>query len=176
MSEPRWLTSEQMRAWRGYLGLVRVLDDRLSRDLQERSGLSMADYEILVRLSEAPERRLRMTELAQAAMVSKSRLSHQLTRMELRALVRREGCPSDGRGTFAVLTEQGYAALAAAAPGHVASVHEHLLDRLTPEQVSTLGDLSEAVLVHLPPPSVPRCPPGRAGREAVAENVPAERA
>ena len=141
-----------MRAWRGYLGLVRVLDDRLNRDLQEQSGLSMADYEILVRLSEAPERRLRMTELAQGAMVSKSRLSHQLTRMELRGLVRREDCLSDGRGTFAVLTDHGFAVLAAAAPGHVASVHEHLLDRLTPEQVRTLGDLAEAVLRHLPLP------------------------
>lgn len=166
MSEPRWLTAEQMRAWRGYLGLVRRLDDRLGRDLQEQSGLSLADYEILVRLSEAPQRRLRMTELAQAAMVSKSRLSHQLTRMELRRLVCREECPSDGRGTLAVLTDHGYDVLVAAVPGHVASVHEHLLDRLTDEQVRALGDLSVAVLRHLPAPDV-RSPRGSARCDAV---------
>lgn len=149
MSGTRWLTSEEMRAWRGYLGLVRLLGDRLERDLQVESGLSMADYEILVRLSEAPDRRLRMTELAQGAMISKSRLSHQMTRMEARSLTRREGCPNDGRGMNAVLTDHGFAVLAAAAPGHVASVRGHLIDLATPEQVAALGDLSHTVLEHL---------------------------
>ena len=146
MPEPRWLTAEEMRAWRGYLGLVRLLEDRLGRDLQEQSGLSMADYEVLVRLSDTPTRRIRMSELAQLAMVSKSRLSHQVSRMEARGLVRREGCPEDGRGSVAVLTEQGYAALVAAAPGHVDSVRRHLLDQLTADQVCSLGRLAEAVL------------------------------
>lgn len=149
MDEPRWLSAEEMRAWRGYLGLVRLLDDRLNRDLQEESGLALADYEILVRLSEAPGRRLRMTELAQGAMISKSRLSHQMTRLEDRDLARREDCPTDRRGAFAVLTQAGYAALVAAAPGHVRSVRRHLFDRLTPVQVRALGELSGSVLTHL---------------------------
>ncbi len=155
VSEAQWLTTEEMRAWRGYLGLVRLLDDRLNRDLQEQSGLTLADYEILVRLSEAPDRRLRMTELAQGAMISKSRLSHQLNRMESRRLTRRESCDSDGRGAFAVLTDDGYDVLVATAPGHVASVRTHLLDQLTRAQVTALGDLSEAVLARLNGPVRP---------------------
>jgi DNA-binding MarR family transcriptional regulator len=149
MDEPRWLSAEEMRAWRGYLGLVRLLDDRLNRDLQEQSGLSLADYEILVRLSEAPQRRLRMTELAQGAMISKSRLSHQLTRLQDRGLVGREECPTDRRGAFAVLSDAGVEALTAAARGHVASVRQHLLDQLTPHQVEVLGELSDAVVAGL---------------------------
>lgn len=135
-----------MRAWRGYLRLNRLLDHRLNRDLQEQSGLTLADYEVLVRLAEAPRRRLRMTELARVTMVSKSRLSHQLRRMQGRGLVRREECPSDRRGAFAVLTEAGSIALEAAAPGHVESVREHLMDRLTAEQVAALSELSDAVI------------------------------
>jgi len=149
MDEPRWLSAQEMRAWRGYLGLVRLLDDRLNRDLQEESGLTLADYEILVRLSEAPQRRLRMTELAQGAMISKSRLSHQMTRLEDRGLARREVCPTDRRGAFAVLSDAGFDVLAAAAPGHVASVRHHLFDRLTSEQVEALGKLSDAVIAGL---------------------------
>ncbi len=149
MDEPRWLSAQEMRAWRGYLGLVRLLDDRLNRDLQGESGLTLADYEILVRLSEAPQRRLRMTELAQGAMISKSRLSHQMTRLEERGLARREGCPTDRRGAFAVLSDAGFDVLAAAAPGHVASVRRHLFDRLTSEQVEALGKLSDAVIAGL---------------------------
>ena len=149
MDEPRWLSAQEMRAWRGYLGLVRLLDDRLNRDLQGESGLTLADYEILVRLSEAPRRRLRMTELAQGAMISKSRLSHQMTRLEERGLARREVCPTDRRGAFAVLSDAGFDVLAAAAPGHVASVRRHLFDRLTSEQVEALGKLSDAVIAGL---------------------------
>ncbi len=147
-----------MRAWRGYLGLVRLLDDRLNRDLQGQSGFSLADYEILVRLSEAPGRRLRMTELAQGAMISKSRLSHQMNRLAQRGLTCREDCPSDRRGAFAVLTDDGFSALAAAAPGHVASVREHLIDRLTGAQVRVLGELSDEVLRHLVASGSPACP------------------
>lgn len=149
MDEPRWLDVEEMRAWRGYLGLVRLLDYRLNRDLQEESGLTAADYEILVRLSEAPQRQQRMTELAEGAMISKSRLSHQMTRLENRGLACRMGCQTDRRGAFAVLSDKGFDALAAAAPGHVASVRRHLFDQLTPEQVKVLGDLSDAVIAGL---------------------------
>ncbi len=149
MDEPRWLDAEEMRAWRGYLGLIRLLDYRLNRDLQEQSGLTAADYEILVRLSEAPQRRLRMTELAESAMISKSRLSHQMTRLENRGLACRVGCDTDRRGAFAVLSEQGYGVLVAAAPGHVASVRRHLFDVLTAEQVTVLADLSDAVIAGL---------------------------
>lgn len=149
MDEPRWLDAEEMRAWRGYLGLVRLLDYRLNRDLQEASGLTAADYEILVRLSEAPERRLRMSELAETAMISKSRLSHQMTRLENRGLASRVECETDRRGAFAVLSEKGFETLVAAAPGHVASVRRHLFDELTPQQVTVLGDLSDAVIAGL---------------------------
>ncbi|CAN5308725.1 MarR family transcriptional regulator [soil metagenome] len=149
MGETRWLDAEEMRAWRGYLGLVRLLDHRLNRDLQEQSGLTLSDYEILVRLAEEPARRMRMSELAERAMISKSRLSHQITRLADRGLTRRERCPSDRRGSFAVLTDAGYAALEAAAPGHAGSVRAHLIDVLNPEQVCALAELSEAVVTRL---------------------------
>ena len=104
-----------------------------------------AYYEVLVRLSEAPERRLRMSELADATGSSRSRLSHAVARLEEAGWVRREECPTDRRGQLAVLTDEGFAVLAAAAPGHVEGVRRHLFDRLTPAQVEPLGRISEAV-------------------------------
>ncbi|HEV2087625.1 MAG TPA: MarR family transcriptional regulator [Cryptosporangiaceae bacterium] len=141
MSEPRWLDPTEMRAWRGVIAMNRLLFEQLGRDLAAESGLSMADYEVLVQLSEAPERRLRMTELAHYSLSSKSRLSHQIARMEEVGWVRREACPSDRRGAFAVLTDAGFATLAAAAPGHLASVRRHLFDRLTADDVGRLADI-----------------------------------
>src|SRR5687768_5846996 len=124
--EPRWLTPTEMRAWRGLLTTDRLLFEQLGRDLGRDAGLSMADYEVLVQLSEADDRRLRMSDLASMSLLSKSRLSHQVGRLEEAGWVRRESCPSDRRGAFAVLTEEGFSVLAAAAPGHVDSVRKHL--------------------------------------------------
>src|SRR6202522_881820 len=114
-SPPRWLTDEEQRAWRSYIRLAQLLMRQLDRDLHA-FGLSMHDYEILVELSEAPDSRLRMTELADRTAQSRSRLSHQINRMETRGLVSREGCEGDKRGTFAVLTDRGAAMIGNVAP------------------------------------------------------------
>lgn len=110
-----------------------------------------AYYVILVHLSEAPDRRLRMSELAEAAGSSRSRLSHAVGRLEQSGWVRREDCPTDRRGQLAVLTDQGFAALAAAAPGHVEGVRRHLFDPLSPAQIDQLRRISEALVDHLDP-------------------------
>lgn len=141
----RWLDVEQQQAWRSFLDAVQVLQRGLEAQLQEEAGMPHAYYELLVRLSEAPERRLRMSALADAAVSSRSRLSHAVGQLEQRGWVRREACPDDRRGQLAVLTDEGFAALAAAAPGHVAAVRRLLVDRLTPEQLRQLRSISEAV-------------------------------
>jgi DNA-binding MarR family transcriptional regulator len=146
MSSPRWLDPAEARAWRGYLAATRLLNAQLDRQLQRDSGIPHTYYEILVRLSEAPARTLRMSELADAAESSRSRLSHAVARLEEAGWVRRQACPTDRRGAFAVLTDTGFEALAAAAPGHVEAVRRHLFDRLTPEQVRQLDEISQAVL------------------------------
>src|ERR1700761_4074294 len=115
-----WLTEQEQRAWRSYIRLAQLLMRQLDRDLHP-FNLSMHDYEILVELSEAPGHRMRMTELADRTAQSRSRLSHQVNRMEARGLVIREGCEGDKRGTFAVLTDHGLAVIGEAAPSHVAS-------------------------------------------------------
>lgn len=123
-----------------------VLRAELERELSQATGLSLADYEVLVNLSEADGQRLRMSELADALQWSRSRLSHQVARMQDRGLLSREECPTDARGAFAALTAGGLAAIQEAAPGHLAGVRRHLFDRLSPEQVRSLIELSEAVL------------------------------
>jgi DNA-binding MarR family transcriptional regulator len=146
MSETRWLSVEEQRTWRSFLAATRLLSAQLDRQLQRDAGMPLAYYEILVRLSEAPERSLRMSELAEAADSSRSRLSHAVARLEEAGWVVRESCATDGRGAYARLTDDGFAALAAAAPAHVEEVRTRLLDRLTPEQVEALGSISCAVL------------------------------
>ena len=131
---PRWLTDDEQQAWRATVGIAQLLIRQLDRDLNVH-GLSGHDYEILVELSEAPEHRLRMTELADATSQSRSRLSHQVTRMENRGLVRRDDCEGDKRGTFAVLTADGMAAIERVAPDHVENVRRHFIDRLEPRQL-----------------------------------------
>lgn len=135
----RWLSEEEQGHWRAWLAASLLLNDRLSRDLQEQHDLTMADYEILVHLSEAPERRLRMSELAEATLSSRSRLSHQVDRMGRAGLVEREACTDDRRGSFAVLTDRGWDILVSAAPDHVESVRQHLIDVLTPAEFAALG-------------------------------------
>lgn len=136
---PRWLSDEEQRAWRTHLDVNRLLMYQLERDLQP-FGLTMNDYEILVNLSETDEHRMRMSDLAAATLQSKSRLSHQITRMENAGLVRREHCESDRRGLFAVLTEQGWSTMTSVAPHHVASVRRHFIDRMTPEDLAHMDE------------------------------------
>ena len=149
MSDTRWLTPEEQRTWRAYLASSRLLLDQLDRELQRQSGMPHAYYELLVRLSEAPDRRLRMSDLARSAGSSRSRLSHAVARLEEAGWVGRESDPLDKRGAWAVLTEAGFAALAAAAPGHVEGVRRHLFDQLDPAQVDQLRTISAALLDHL---------------------------
>ncbi|MFZ0324999.1 MAG: MarR family transcriptional regulator [Actinomycetes bacterium] len=149
MAEPRWLSADEQKSWRAFLTVSLLLHDQLGRDLQRSQGLTMADYEILVRLSEAPDRRLRMTDLASVTLSSKSRLSHQITRLEEAGLVERVACAGDRRGFFATLTDEGWTRLVGAAPRHVASVREHLVDLLSPEEFADLGAILQKVADHL---------------------------
>ncbi|WP_327130988.1 MarR family transcriptional regulator [Streptomyces sp. NBC_01343] len=140
MAETRWLDEHEMRAWSGFLAASALVNRRLDQQLKDDSGLSHPQYEVLVRLSAAPEGELRMTELANGLINSKSGLTYQVTQLEKAGLVRRRSCPSDVRGVFAVLTEAGRARLEEAAPGHVAMVREALIDVLTPAQLEALAD------------------------------------
>ncbi|MBM0239412.1 MarR family transcriptional regulator [Micromonospora sp. ATA32] len=145
----RWLDPDEQRTWRAFLTASRALMENLDRELQREAGMPHAYYEILVRLSEAPQRRLRMSDLAEATGSSRSRLSHAAARLEASGWIRREECPTDRRGQVAVLTDSGIAALAAAAPGHVADVRRHLFDALSPTQVDQLRRISETLVDHL---------------------------
>jgi DNA-binding MarR family transcriptional regulator len=145
----RWLDDDEQAAWRAFLAMTHGLFAQLELDLQRDSGLSHADYQVLVQLSEAPERRLRMSELALSTDSSRSRLTHAVARLEERGWVRRERCDTDRRGANAVLTEAGFAVLESAAPDHVESVRRHLFDQLEPSQVAQLGRISRAVAEHL---------------------------
>lgn len=146
--EPRWLTDDEQQAWRATVHLSQLLMRQLDRDLNAH-GLNSHDYEILVELSEAPDSRLRMTELADATSQSRSRLSHQVSRMESRGLVRRDNCEGDKRGTFAVLTDEGVAAIRRVAPDHVEHVRRHFIDRLTPRQLEEVTDAFTPVVDYL---------------------------
>jgi DNA-binding MarR family transcriptional regulator len=145
MSEPRWLSDSEQWAWRAYTGATRLVSERLDRQLQRDSGMPATYYEILVALSESPDRELRMSELAEFTRSSRSRLSHAIARLEENGWVTRRSCPTDKRGAFAVLTEDGMAAVERAAPGHVNEVRSVLFDGLTEEQVRQLGLISEAI-------------------------------
>ncbi|GHJ36094.1 MarR family winged helix-turn-helix transcriptional regulator [Streptomyces sp. TS71-3] len=144
----RWLTDTEQCAWRTHLEVNRLLAYQLEKDLQP-FGLTMNDYEILVNLSESEDQRMRMSDLASATLQSKSRLSHQITRMEGAGLVRRENCESDRRGLFAVLTEQGVATMRKVAPHHVDSVRRHFIDLMSPEALAELRASLTPVADHL---------------------------
>ncbi|MEC3997279.1 MarR family transcriptional regulator [Actinacidiphila sp. DG2A-62] len=143
-----WLSDDEQRAWRIHLDVSRLLMYRLERDLQP-FGLTNNDYEILVNLSESEERRMRMSDLARSTLQSKSRLSHQITRMEAAGLVRRENCESDRRGLFAVLTEHGWDTMREVAPRHVASVREHFIDLISAEDLAAYREALLPVAEHL---------------------------
>ena len=142
--EPNWLTPTEMAAWRRYIVASRRLIEALDTDL-DRHDLSMADYEILAQLSDAPDRRMRMAELADIAMLSRSRLSHRMKVMEEAGWVRREACPDDKRGFFAVMTAKGWKAIVAAAPDHVASVRSRFVDKLSKADQIVLAEIFERV-------------------------------
>ncbi|WP_406400448.1 MarR family winged helix-turn-helix transcriptional regulator [Streptomyces uncialis] len=149
--QPRWLAADEQRVWQAYLSATTLLDDHLDRQLQRDAGMPHVYYGFLVQLSEAPRRRLRMTEMARAAKITRSRLSHAIARLERNGWVTREDCPSDRRGQFAVLTDQGYEVLRRTAPGHVEAVRQALFDRLTPAQQKSLGEIMEIVAEGLQP-------------------------
>lgn len=134
-----WLTPEQQAHWRAYLLGVARLNDVLGRQLEHDAGLSLSEYEILVRLSEADRWTLRMSDLAVSLRHSRSRLTHTVGRLESQGLVERLACPDDRRGVNCTMTDAGYALLVRSAPGHVRAVREHLVDRLTDDELRALG-------------------------------------
>ncbi|MGW7049319.1 MarR family winged helix-turn-helix transcriptional regulator [Streptomyces avermitilis] len=141
----RWLTPEEQRAWRAYLAASSLLEDAIDRQLQQEAGLPHLYYSILANLSEAPDRRLRMTDLAEKLKITRSRLTYAVTRLEKDGSVCREGCPSDRRGSIAALTDAGMAVLERTAPGHVATVAASVFDHLAPEQVEQLETICAAI-------------------------------
>ncbi|GAB3937586.1 MarR family transcriptional regulator [Kribbella albertanoniae] len=145
MAEPRWLNEKEARAWRAFIAAQRVVNSRIEQQLQRDAGIPHTYYEILVRLSDAPDGRLRMSELAIATLGSRSRLSHAVNRLEQYGWVRREGIESDRRGQVAILTDVGRQKLVDSAPGHVEEVRSAIFDALTPEQVEQLFDICTAL-------------------------------
>lgn len=151
MAKTRWLDEEERRTWLAFVYSTRLFFEQLERDLQRDADMPFAYYDILVILSESPDRSMRMSQLAETSLSSRSRLSHAVGRLEAAGWVRRDSCPSDRRGSLAVLTDEGYRVLQAAAPGHVASVRDHLFDQLSPAQLDALRDISETLARHLIP-------------------------
>lgn len=145
----KWLSDQQQQYWRAWLAASTLLEDQLNRELLESHGLTMADYEILVRLSDSPDRRIRMSELAAITLSSRSRLTHQINRMENAGLVTREACEDDRRGQLCVMTNHGWKTLVAAAPAHVTSVNKHFVEVLSPEEYAALGRAAEKIAAHL---------------------------
>ncbi|MFG2588895.1 MarR family winged helix-turn-helix transcriptional regulator [Streptomyces sp. NPDC048438] len=148
---PRWLTDEEQGVWRAYLHATTLMEDHLDRQLQRDAGMPHVYYGLLVNLSQAPRRRKRMTELAKDAKITRSRLSHAVARLEKNGWVRREDCPSDKRGQNAILTDEGHDMLARSAPGHVEAVRQAMFDRLSPQQVQSLGEIMQVIATGLQP-------------------------
>ncbi|WP_241384436.1 MarR family winged helix-turn-helix transcriptional regulator [Rhodococcus sp. CH91] len=140
MGEANWLNAEEQRLWRAYLEATRLLVQNLDRQLVRDSDISFTDFEILALLSDAPERRMRMRDLADASTTTRSGMTRAVSRMESAGWVRRVECESDRRGAWAELTEAGFAKLADAAPPHVEAVREHMFDTLSPEDVTRMAD------------------------------------
>ncbi|MBO3084664.1 MarR family winged helix-turn-helix transcriptional regulator [Cellulomonas fengjieae] len=154
MTDTRWLSPEQLAAWKKLIAVVELLPGALESQLQRDSDLSHFEYFTLAMLSEAPDRTLRMTALAARTNATLARLSHVVSRLETRGLVRREPCPQDRRATNAVLTPAGWDAVVAAAPGHVATVRQTVIDPLTPADVADLDRVMACILEALDPSHV----------------------
>lgn len=155
-TDVRWLDATEARTWRTYLEVTRRISELVHRQLMSDNRISSADYDILARLSEAPGRTLRMSELAERAVNSRSRLTHAVGRMEAEGLVRRTPCPDDGRGVLCTLTDEGFAVIDAAAPGHVAEVRRIMFDPLTDAEVHDLGAVLGRMLEALRADDAPR--------------------
>ena len=148
-SEVQWLTAQEQRVWRRWLTLNARLSAALHKELQDDAGLSMPDFEVLVHLTDSPEGRIRVTDLARLLQWERSRVSHHVTRMERRRLVQRVECAEDGRGAFIVITPQGRAAIEQAAPGHVKTVRRLVFDALSPEDLDAFATIIEKALTQL---------------------------
>lgn len=151
MGDTRWLDDGEQETWRAYLEGTRLLIQALDRQLETDSGVSFTDYELLVHLSEAPGRRMRMRDLADASFTSRSGVTRAVTRLEDAGWVRRVECDDDRRGMHAELTEAGAAKLAEAAPGHVTAVREHMFDHLSTEEQAAIRDGYARMRAHLRP-------------------------
>lgn len=145
----RWLDSEEQIAWRAFLAGWTALEQRLEADLKSSHGITLDDYEILVHLSDQADNRMRMSDLADSLLASRSRLTYRVDRLERAGLVERRPCAEDGRSIWAVLTAEGRRMLEAAAPVHVTGVREYLVDRFSPEEWSLLGERFAAVHAEL---------------------------
>ena len=141
-----WLNADEQRAWRTYLRMSSLLPAQLNRQLQQDSGLTLPEYEVLVQLSEAPLQRLRPFQICDALNWEQSRLSHQLSRMQRRGLLTREECEADGRGALVVLTAAGADAIGSAAPGHVAAVRQLIFDRMSDDQRATFEHVCASII------------------------------
>ena len=148
MGDPRWLTGRELKTWQGFLMAGTLLNRRIEQQLRDDAGLSHPQYEVLARLA-AADGALRMTELAGAALTSKSGLSYQVAQLEKLGLVGRRSCESDDRGVIAYLTDEGRARLEAAAAGHAKLVRQLFVDGLTKEQFAALGAGIDALTAHL---------------------------
>jgi DNA-binding MarR family transcriptional regulator len=148
-SDVRWLTAQEERVWRRWLTLNARLSATLHKELHDDAGLSMPDYEVLVHLTDSPQGRIRVTDLARHLQWERSRVSHHVTRMERRRLVQRVECAEDGRGAFIVITPQGRAAIEKAAPGHLNTVRRLIFDPLTPQEVGAFARIIDKALAQL---------------------------
>jgi DNA-binding MarR family transcriptional regulator len=149
VADVRGLTDEEQQVWRAYLDVMRLVSDRLQRQLVEDSAMTSAEYDVLLQLSEAEGRQLRMSELADLVVNSRSRLTHTIGRMEARGLVKRRPCTEDGRGVLCVLTDEGQEALVKATPGHLEAVRSGLFGPLDAEDVSMLGQVMDKLRTSL---------------------------
>jgi DNA-binding MarR family transcriptional regulator len=147
--EPRWLDGIERDAWLSLIGVIIRLPAALDAQLQRDAGLSHFEYMVMVNLSNADDHVLRMSQLAALCHSSLSRLSHVVARLERRGWLRRDPCPDDGRATLATLTDDGFAKLASAAPGHVDAVRAYVIDALDPEQLGQLSALGDTILGRL---------------------------
>ena len=149
MTEPRWLDDAERRAWVNFLDASRLLEERIGQQLRRDHGMTHREYEVLVRLEDAPGRRMRLADLAAATVASRPRLTYVIDRLSKRGWVRRESVQGDARGYYAVLDDAGLAALRSAAPGHVDTVRGCLVDPLSREQVDAVADAMEALAARL---------------------------
>jgi DNA-binding MarR family transcriptional regulator len=145
----QWLTAAELDSWLSLARLMTWVPWSMDQQLQRDSNMGMVEYQVLAMLSQSPERRMRMSSLAEVTNASLSRLSHLVKRLEERDLVRREPDPGDGRFTHAILTDQGFRTLAAAAPGHVAHVRSLVIDALSPEQLRRLGQAADRIVSRI---------------------------